>query len=209
MSIYAVDIKKDENKRYRDIFESQIKELISLSLKDSLYENYKEIGQTWSKYCSFTIMINSEQEVLGYSGLQTFDLPKGYARAHTRTFYHPVIRAKALSGHKLPSFATKLMLPIQVKHAQEMKLEKIFFSMQSINRRDYFSKVVKAVDQYYFKQNWILLENLHNTCRLLPNGAINSESPCWQSIALLNLETSKQEFSLPSMSVQNYLRIYS
>lgn len=179
--------------------------------KDRLISNYLGLEKAWSDYESFTVLYDEiEEEVLGFSALQLKGFPEGTARALTRTYYSPAIRERSLAGRKLPSLATKLMLPIQIKKAESLGIEHLFFSMQGLNRRAYFKKVINALNSILEQDDWILLEGVFNTCRPLPaTGEVNHDKDCWQNIAYYNKKKSASSFSLPHISIDEYLGIYS
>jgi hypothetical protein len=191
-------------------FEEFLREVERLSKTDNLYTNYLELAQTWSTYDCFTVLIDeSSEEILGFSCLQTHGYPAGVGRVLTRTYYHPKIRERSLSGRRLPSLATKLMLPLQMAVARKLQLSHIFFSMQGINRRPYFKKVVAALNEHLGNENWVVLDKLFNTCRPIPGtNQANCDQSCWQNIAYFK-KADEIDLPLASMEIDKYLSIYT
>lgn len=207
-SIEAFDL--EDHNSLLPKFLSLVDEIETLGRNDRLSQNYLDLKETWESYASFTILLDHESEnIVGFSSLQVHGYPKGYGRVLTRTYYHPSVRENSLAGRKLPSLATRLMLPLQMKKAEELGLEHIFFSMQGLNRRPYFEKVIEALNTHLGIDNWELLSSLYNTCRALPGTSkTNNDQSCWQNIAYFNLGKI-EDFKLPELSTDDYLRIYS
>ena len=165
---------------------------------DKFSKNYKDISNKWKDYECFTVVFapifpctfNPKYEAVAFSALQTDHFGKKTGRALTKTYYAKSVRQENLSPRKLPTLASRYMLPKQYDYAVRKNFDHLFISFQSTLMRKNFSKLFvnmlnkeynKYTNPFPWKSNsWKQLDGLYYTCKI--DGMINDN--CWQYIIL-------------------------
>lgn len=203
--IRVVDILNESSRNERAAFENYIVNLAASPTNDRLISNYLDLNQKLDQYTSFTVMFEQDR-VVGFSGLHGGIYAEGTYRALSRLFYDPSIREMALSGQNLPSYASRLMLPVQMEVARQKKARFLFLSFEGLNRRRFCFQLAEVLSQYY-GQSWLVSEKLHNTARRLPDGSLNMNPDVWQNIVYLDLNGDKK-LPLPDMEISDWISRY-
>lgn len=166
-----------------------------------LKNNYLNLLDTFDSYCAFNIL-EVNDEIIGFSGLETKKFPKNYGRVITRSYLSYKYRSKGISYRKFPDLASGLMLPYQTEIAQNLNITRVFFSMDGANKKKYAKMLSKKISKFT-NNNWVLLDNFYNTCNLQKNNNKDNLS-CWQNIVYLN---NGLKFDLPCISNTDYLNL--
>ncbi len=199
------DLKDPDNSDWLSKFSELINSIQNSYSKDRLISNYQNLDYTLNHYEMFNI-ITKDHKILGFSGMHQKPYPPGVSRVLSRLFYGDELRKKTLKGHQLPSYASQLMLPVQVKLAQTMNKDIIFLSFEDVKRRSFCYKLAESLSKK-FGQNWEVHDQMVNTVRRLPNGELNYEKPTWQNVVLLKLK-EEATLPLPTMNVDEWKRRY-
>jgi hypothetical protein len=198
--IEIVDIFHSE--QHFNLFFTELPKVLEDTESDKRINNYLQLEENLKDYLCFHVGFSNNQ-VVAFSGLYAGPwISAGWARALTRTYYSRNFREQTLRGHKLPGFATKYMLPLQIQIAKLKKLEGIFVSMENASRRQYFQEIFCSVRKTYPDQNWLVLDQLFNTCKRMIDGEVNDNKACWQNIAMLKL-TENAKLPLVSKATFN------
>lgn len=152
--------------------------------EDKLIDNYKDLKTKFLKFDSFTVVMDDENDVLGFSGLQSFNFPERHSRALTRTFYTHKTRMNSLGPRQLPSLASKLMLPVHVSVAKKLDYDNVFISFEEhLGRSTFVNKFTNMLNSEYPNYNWELLQGLYNT---IPH----TDHKSWQHIVITKLNNN-------------------
>lgn len=203
--IRVVDILNENSRNERAAFEDYIVNLAASPTNDRLIGNYLDLNQKLDQYTSFTVMFEGDN-VVGFSGLHGGIYPDGTYRALSRLFYDPSIREIALSGQNLPSYASRLMLPVQLEVARQRHARFCFLSFEGLNRRRFCFRLAEVLEDHYGQQ-WQVSDRLHNTARRLPDGSLNMNPDVWQNILFLRLN-GDDELPLPAMEISDWISKY-
>lgn len=167
-----------------------------------LKNNYVNLLNSLGNYSSFNVL-EIDNKIIGFSGLQSKCLLINYNRVITRTYLSYKYRSKGISYRTFPDLASGLMLPYQTEIAEQNNIKHIFFSIEGFNRKKYSKILAKNISEYT-KNNWTSLEGFYNTCRLINNKDVNNTVSCWQNIVYLNKGC---KFELPHISDKDYLNL--
>lgn len=167
-----------------------------------LKNNYINLLKTLKDYSSFNIL-EIDDKIIGFSGLQSDRLPVNYNRVITRTYLTYKYRSKGISYRTFPDLASGLMLPYQTEIAEQNNIKHIFFSIEGFNRKKYSKILAKKISEYT-RNNWKSLDGFYNTCRLINGTDINKTLSCWQNIVYLD---KGDKFELPYISDKEYLNL--
>ncbi len=205
-SLELVDLKLTRDVFWKDAFAQFIQELPLKRSQDLLIKNYLQLDKKWPEYDVFNLLVQDDK-IMGFSGMHTSPYPQNIARVLSRLYYATELRRKDLAGHSLPSYAARLMLPYQIKRAQELGKDVIFLSFQELRRRRFCQKMAEVLREQY-QQDWYLDDNMVNTARRLPNGKLNMDRSVWQNAIVLKLNPLAK-FDLPCITLENWNQKFS
>jgi hypothetical protein len=185
----------------------KIQNFINFEFENSdhrLKNNYLNLLDTLSNYSAFNIL-EINDEIIGFSGLETKKFPSSYGRVITRTYLSYKYRSKGVSHRKFPDLASGLMLPYQAELAQSLNINHVFFSIDRLNKKKYANILANKISKFT-NNNWVLLDGFYNTCVLINEKKINNDISCWQNIVYLD---NGSQFNLPSISTDRYIELES
>lgn len=164
----------------------QLKADIQNSSSAPLISNYSNYGEVIADSICTTACFGSDR-LLGVSTLWQGHFGGAWARALNRTYYTSFYRNRASSRLSIPNLASGIMLPIQIEVAQSMGLSGVLITMEGERGVSYIERVTSSLPNNSYGC-WKVLPGPHNTCRLLPNGQINPDKGCWQTVGYLSLK---------------------
>ena len=161
-------------------------------------KNYLNLKKTLTKFLSYELIINDNNEVVAASGLKLYN---NEARTASLTYITSKFRKKNLNNHLLLS--EEVFVPYEIEVAKSNNVKGIFFSIELFRRRNALKKFCKnlAKQGVFF----YVYPNMVNTCRKYNVSTINMEQPCWQNIAV---HKTYNIIDLPEMPIKEYKKRY-
>lgn len=182
LELEVVDLK--EGSKYESKF-FELLDSIAESYDDRVKDNYLPLKYKYKEYDAFSLVIDDEDDIVAFAGLQSDRFPEGHARVLTRLYYAEKVRWKV--HHRDIGIAPRCLLPHHVAIAREKGFKKIFMSREEkLGDMRYISKIVDKVNKTFPEESWRVLDGVYNTSPFLPK--------VWQHIILCDLEPG--EFKL-------------
>lgn len=183
-----------------DLIKNELKDIDSQKLHN--VENYKklltQLDDLQDHYDGFHV-ITEYNKLIGFAGLYSKRWNK-VGRVLQCTYKIPSLRRNALhySQDKYQHLWSKLVIPHQLKLAQELKLRAVFVSLEYPRR---FSSLKKFTDltNNYTNSKFIMQPDMYLTC---PESARLHWS-CWQNITLCRFDSS-YEFNFESITHEQW-----
>lgn len=177
-------------------------------------ENYQNIASSRDDFLEISVLKMSG-EIFGVSILQRRKCwPEWVARVLSRTFLSPELRycglvPKGVRARKEQSYSTQYFLRHQTITAREMGLKAVFFSMETMVRRNKMFNIVDWINLSVEDADFSVLPYLVYTC---PSKKIIQQSSCWQNVALqiLQPDVNNDVFrdSFPTMDLSTFNQVF-
>lgn len=184
-----INIKNDAT--YIEKFCNSLKEIETSLHRNS--KNYLDLQNKLDQFDAFHLLMDERNDsIVCFAGLQSNIYPDKHIRILSRYYKAPDYRSKGLEATN--HLGTKFLLPKQIKFAEKIGKKAIFISMEPRRDLGRVKTLLEAVQENSPKP-WILLDGLHNTCRVV-SGSVNQHNSCWQRILLYG-QVDETGFKLP------------
>lgn len=173
-------------------------------------DNYQNICEEFNKFDSFELLLNDDRQIVAFSGMyNNGSFPDNCARICNRTYYNPDFRSKA----RRVRWSEDYFVPYEIDQAKQLGYEYVFISIELFLRRRALIDIIKYLEKNY-SWKWKLENRMFNTCRQHnDNGdyiGLNPSHKCYQNVCYTQLvDKPLKPFSLPSISIDEYNKVYS
>lgn len=163
--------------------------------------NYIDLEKRLDLYDCFNLVVDTDKdELLAISGLFNGGIyPKHIARVVDRTYYYNWSTHDNSAFNRSTRYNANYCIPYQVQKATELGYDYVFVSIQNPKKRRALASVIT-----YYPIEFKMLGRLYNTCKLLKDDKVNTDSLCWQNVAICKLNDKNTEFNLASISRNSY-----
>jgi len=150
-----------------------------------LAENYSRKRLNLDEFPFFNIVVEDDK-IVAFGGLQEGRWGKGIGRVATRLWVRPDHRKK---GAVPSEFNSKILMPEQIKWAEQNGYDLVFWSRQYPNNRNFVRMIERSNRNCPYGYHHEALPDVYNVCM-----DISDDESCWQKVAVVKLKNWRIPF---------------